>query len=407
MTISMLFTQEISFLPSLVVGVATGVACLALTIGVDSFFWDKWLWPEGVVLFFNTVENRSGEWGRMHPLWYFYSALPKAFSVQLAWMLLGLLGVKHTPSPAAWPLTLQRDPRVLYYTGVALAYVLLYSFLPHKELRFLFPVLPLFSLVSAITASQLLPPDSSELLYPLNHLTSETPTPTPADTATAASYYQHKKTDDTAKATPYKEQYYHTLYRVGICVCFIGAGFVCASLCSLSLSCAIHNYPGGEGLERLWAQHLEGEGGLSTIPGSSLTKPLFIHLDVPALMTGVSRFVQRRYVLPDGNHQVNCRASGYLNMDPEKYWGLHSSPDNSQQILAVCPYDRVIYSKNETRTSFRPFDYIITANPKPHLESGDFVEVESVYGFKQVRWSKYGPKVVIGPILYILQNNRE
>ena len=35
------------------------------------------MWPEGVVLFFNTVQNKSGEWGVMSAHWYVSNALPK------------------------------------------------------------------------------------------------------------------------------------------------------------------------------------------------------------------------------------------------------------------------------------------------------------------------------------------
>ncbi|KAH1257681.1 Dol-P-Man:Man(7)GlcNAc(2)-PP-Dol alpha-1,6-mannosyltransferase [Glycine max] len=210
--------------------------CIGLTILVDSIMWKRLLWPEFEVFWFNSVLNKSSEWGLLsverdiiqdirvglpfrggyglHLKFaddtvnfsksdlaglivdsYVVSSIVSLDVVKLygapshTWEFLWVTHAFHwyftSALPrsllAAYPLSLFGlfvDRRVRSFTFPVLAFILLYSKLPHKELRFIISSVPIFNLSASIASNRILAGTITSFMasywnYPSGHALKE------------------------------------------------------------------------------------------------------------------------------------------------------------------------------------------------------------------------------------------
>ncbi|XP_052090662.1 probable Dol-P-Man:Man(7)GlcNAc(2)-PP-Dol alpha-1,6-mannosyltransferase isoform X1 [Mytilus californianus] len=210
-----LFSKRLSLKKLLTYGVAAAVTLIGLTLCIDSYFWQRMIWPEAEVFWYNTVLNKSSQWGTLPFLWYFYSAIPRCLLLSLFLVPLGLILTPQT--------------RIMIYP--ALLFVLLFSILPHKELRFIIYVVPVLNVAAACAMSRLWNNRNKSALQML--------------LATGA-----------------------VLHLLGN---LIGTG--------VFLTVSHYNYPGGEAIMLIQKSQLS-------------TSNVNLHIDVKNAQTGISRFTQ-------------------------------------------------------------------------------------------------------------------
>jgi hypothetical protein len=129
------------------------------------------------------------------------------------WIVVGLCGIRFnasSDSSQSWNVFAyfkyfnynDNLKKALYYLSPVVLFIILYSKLPHKELRFIFPALPMFTLFAAVSLNELLPKNSKDLVFPFSLLSND-------DTDVAKEIYSEtvkvsKKNDDDDKSEKVK-----------------------------------------------------------------------------------------------------------------------------------------------------------------------------------------------------------
>ncbi|KAL0234270.1 hypothetical protein PCE1_001307 [Barthelona sp. PCE] len=150
-----LLSRKVTILEFVTQGLRAVASILIPSILFDSLFWNRWCWPEFEVWFFNVVQNKSSLWGVLPWSWYFLRAIPKVCITFLPFLLLLRLSF------------IKRHMNIWLPT---LFFVFIYSFLPHKELRFIFYVFPVIALFVAIGVSHFLQSPQNLFFKALIHI---------------------------------------------------------------------------------------------------------------------------------------------------------------------------------------------------------------------------------------------
>lgn len=119
-------------------GLAGAAIGLAITVSIDSFFWQQFpLWPEWTGFYYNTILGKSSEWGTSPFHFYFLNALPRLLLNPMSYLIC-------IPAAVVYINKTSRDillPQVVF--------IAVYSLLPHKEWRFIVYTIPAFTAVAA------------------------------------------------------------------------------------------------------------------------------------------------------------------------------------------------------------------------------------------------------------------
>ncbi|KAF7887235.1 uncharacterized protein EAF02_003882 [Botrytis sinoallii] len=229
----LLVLSRISLKTIIPAGIQSAILALAVSVPIDSYFWQKPLWPELAGFYFNAIQGKSSEWGTSPFVHYFTSLLPRLLMNPLIILLLHPLALtlpatKHTSKDLIVP---------------SLLFVAIYSLQPHKESRFIIYVVPPLTAAASLSASYIWTRRSKSWLYTFGSL------------ALLGS---------------------------------VALSFVASSAILMISSL---NYPGGDALSQLHTHILKD---LSRSPRTQRTQErnISIHMDVLSCMTGITRFQQ-------------------------------------------------------------------------------------------------------------------
>ncbi|KAF2869314.1 Alg9-like mannosyltransferase family-domain-containing protein [Massariosphaeria phaeospora] len=158
-TIYLFITQRISITRAIIpAGLGGLLIGLLWTVSIDSFFWQSTpLWPEWTGFYYNTIQGHSVDWGVSPWHFYFANAIPRLLLNPATYLLCIPVAVLNRAT--------RRHSLDLLIP--LLSFVGLYSFLPHKEWRFIIYIIPGLTATAAAGASWIWNRRTKSIIYAL------------------------------------------------------------------------------------------------------------------------------------------------------------------------------------------------------------------------------------------------
>jgi alpha-1,6-mannosyltransferase len=278
-TLFNLTINKITLRATVTAGLTGAITALLLTITLDGTFWQRFpLWPEFEAFLFNVMAGQSSAWGTEPWSWYFTNALPRLLLNPLVYTL-------AIPVALRQPAT--RSPALALLIP-SLAFVALYSFMPHKEWRFIVYVIPPLTAVAALGAAYL---------------------------------WTHR--------------------RRSFFMCWAVRALALSVLLTACLSnfvllpASAVNYPGGRALDALHSYHSHADLGMKDGAGGTVN----VYLGNLACQTGVTRFVQ----LPEESGWVYDKTEDEVVKSTSGFW------DRFDYVLVEASSEVGYMDSDETR----------------------------------------------------------
>lgn len=122
-----------------------GSAVLAVSIASDRTYYGEWTFPPLKFLYVNLVQSLAVFYGQNRVDYYFTEGIPLLLTTALPFAVVGLYQALR---PAPKPSTTQQQTRSILATTI-LSTILALTAISHKEVRFIYPLLPLLHILAS------------------------------------------------------------------------------------------------------------------------------------------------------------------------------------------------------------------------------------------------------------------